>query len=1048
MHLTELAIKRPKMMTTIILVFVILGLYTYSRIGVELFPAMNIPYVSVRVSYPGAGAEEIEGKVVKPLEDALSSLSGLKQITSTASTGSGNVSLEFDMSADANQALMDVQKKVDGVRGRLPDGAGDPIVMKMDTNSMPILTLGLTGTRPLSELYNIANDSIADKLSQVQGVAQVSVSGGKQREIQINLDKSKMEGFGLTLNQVISRLKTENLNDPSGRLDRPEAEYNVRVLGEYHSVQEISAIQIPTSSGYAVPLKSIATVVDGFAEQRSMTRVNGTDAVGIQISKNSDASVVEVAKAVKEQLALLQKDLPSGCELIISNDSSDFVQKSLNGTLGTIVEGIICTGLILFLFLRKWRPTLIVLLAIPTSLLATVMMMSFAGFSFNMMSLMGLALCIGILVDDSIVVLENIDRHWSMGKLPPVAALEGRSEIGMAAIAITLSDIVVFTPIAFMTGMIGQVFRQFGLTVVFATLFSLFISFTMTPMLASLLYKPKIEEENREPASDKPSRLNELWQRIARLGGTIKQKYVTLLAWTMGNRKKVIAFSTLAFVLSFTVLPLGLVGTEFTPKTDQGSLNISLEMPQGTPIAKTDAALKQIEDYVKQIPEVRYYQTSLGGGRGSSSGGNTGSISVRLTDKTARDKTVWEVGDSIRKWSKGFTAGRVSVSEADAMGGGGGGGSSSLQMVVKGKDPDQLLKLVDQITGVIGQVPGSADVNTNWRLGQPEIEVIPDRDRTAFYGVSISDVTSTARNALNGATAGVYRQGEKETDIVVRLSGANKQDVNSLRNILINGTGGAVPLGQVASITFGNGPKDIRRVDRQRAITVTGSVRNRPLGEFVSDVQAQVGKLNLPPGFSITYGGQAQSMQENMGALVQALGLSIVLVYMILIMLYESFSTPLIRMLSLPFGIVGAFIALALTHTNLNIFSMIGVIMLDGLVAKNGTLLIDYTHTLMGRGKSLREALVEAGTTRLRPILMTTITMVAGMLPTALALTEGAEMRSGMAWVLIGGLLTSTLFTLFIIPVVYTIIDDWKAKRLAAKGKTPEPPRTLGAVAE
>lgn len=1049
MHLTELAIKRPKMMTTIIMVFVILGLYTYSRIGVELFPAMNIPYVSVRVSYAGAGAEEIEGKVVKPLEDTLSSLSGLKQMTSNASTGSGSVTLEFDMSADANQALMDVQKKVDAIRGRLPDGAGDPVVMKMDTNSMPILNLGLTGSRPLSELYNIANDSIADKLSQVQGVAQVSVSGGKQREIQVNIDKSKMEGFGLTLNQVISRLKSENLNDPSGRLDRPEAEYNVRVLGEYHSVKEISEIQIPTSSGYAVPLKSIATVVDGFAEQRSMTRVNGTDAVGIQISKNSDASVVEVAKAVKEQLALIQKDLPSGCELIISNDSSDFVQKSLNGTLITIIEGIICTGLILFLFLRKWRPTLIVLLAIPTSLLATVMMMSFAGFSFNMMSLMGLALCIGILVDDSIVVLENIDRHWSMGKLPAVAALEGRSEIGMAAIAITLSDIVVFTPIAFMTGMIGQVFRQFGLTVVFATLFSLFISFTLTPMLASLLYKPKIEAEDSEPASDKPSRFGAFWQRIGRLGGTIKQKYVTLLAWTMINRKKVLVFSALVFFLSFTVLPLGLVGTEFTPKTDQGSLNISLEMPQGTPIAKTDAAIKQIEDYVKQIPEVRYYQTSLGGGRGTSAGGNTASITVRLTDKTARDRTVWDIGDSIRKWSKGFTAGRVNVSEADAMGGGGGGGgSSSLQMVVKGKDPDQLLKLVEELTNVVGQVPGSADVNTNWRLGQPEIEVKPDRDRTAFYGVSIGDVTSTARTALNGATAGVFRQGEKETGIVVRLAGANKQDVNSLRNLLINGTGGTVPLGQVASISYGSGPRDIRRVDRQRAITITGSVRNRPLSDFVSDVQAQVANLNIPPGLSITYGGQVQSMQENMGALVQALGLSIVLVYMILIMLYESFSTPLIRMLSLPFGIVGAFIALAITHTNLNIFSMIGIIMLDGLVAKNGTLLIDYTHTLMARGRNLREALVEAGTTRLRPILMTTITMVVGMLPTALALTEGAEMRSGMAWVLIGGLLTSTLFTLFVIPVVYTIIDDWKTKRLAAKGQTPEPPRTLGAVAE
>ncbi len=1027
MHLTKLAIERPKMMTTIILVFVVLGLFTYSRIGVELYPAINIPVVSVRVSYPGAGAEEIEGQVIKPIEDALSSLSGLKQETSTASTGSGSVSLEFDLSADANQATMDVQKKIDSIRGKLPSGAADPVVMKMDMNNMPILTMALSGDRPLNELYDIANDTVADRLQRVAGVAEVSVTGGVQREIQINVDKSKMEGFGLTLNQVINRLKSENLNDPSGRLDRPEAEYNLRVLGQYKSINEISQIQIPTSSGYPVPLKEIAAVVDGFAEVRQHTRLNGKDAVGIQISKQSDASVVAVAQGAKAELAALQKDLPPDCKIVINNDSADFVQKSLNGTTSTILEGIFCTGIILFLFLRKWRPTLIVLLSIPTSLLATIMMINFAGFTFNMMSLMGLALCIGILVDDSIVVLENIDRHWAMGKLPAQAALDGRSEIGMAAIAITLSDIVVFVPIAFMSGMVGQMFRQFGLTVVFATLFSLFVSFTLTPMLVSLLYKPKIDmpEENA-----KPSRFDFIWRRTVPLGSKLKANYVRLLRWSMHNRRKVLAGSALAFFLSLTVVPLGLVGTEFTPKTDQGAISVSLEMAQGIPIAQTDAALRQLEEYVKQIPEVENYQTSIGsGGRGSSSGANSGRISIKLVSKTERKRTVWEVGDSLRRTTKGFTGGKVLVSVADSMGGGGGGGASSIQIMVKGNDPVQLNTLTEQVKTIVSETSGAADVDTNWRLGQPELEINPDRARTAFYGLSLNDITSTLKAAVNGQTAGVFREGDKETDITVRLAGANKLDVNNLKNLLVTGSLGTAPLGQVASIDYGNGPKDIRRVDRQRAITVSGSVNNRPMGEFMTEVKGKLAGLSLPPGFSITYGGQDQSMADTTGPLLQALALSVLLVYMILIMLYESFSTPLIRMLSLPFGLVGALITMAIFRANLNIFSMIGIIMLDGLVAKNGTLLIDYTHTLMDRGRTLREALVEAGTTRLKPILMTTITMVVGMLPTALALTEGAEMRSGMAWVLIGGLLSSTLFTLFVIPIVYTIFDDWKIRR-------------------
>jgi len=1022
LHITEISIKRPAMMTMVILVFVVLGLFTYGRIKTELFPAINIPYVSVSVSYSGAGAEEIESQIVKPIEDALASVSKLKHITSTASAGRANVTLEFDLSADADKAALDVEKKVNGIQGRLPDGASDPVVDKRDMNDMPVINLALSGNRSPVELYDLADDVISDRLRRLDGVADVSISGGLQREVQINVNKSKLEGFGLSLNQVINRLEAENLNDPSGRMDRPEAEYNIRVLGQFKSVDEIGEILITTSSGYSVPLKEIASVVAGYQEQRQYSRLNGQDAIAIRISKQSDSSVVDVGNAVNKEMVNIKKDLPEGVSLIVANDQSDYVKKSVNGTVKSIIEGIITTALILFIFLRKWQSTFIVMLAIPSSMLATVMMMYFAGYSFNMMSLMGLALCIGILVDDSIVVLENIDRHLRMGKSPWQAAIEGRREIGMAAVAITLSDVVVFTPIAFMQGMVGQFFRQFGMTVVFATLFSLFISFTLTPMAASRLFKQIGPEED----TGRKSIFAFLWNYTIPLGAKIKASYHQFLLWTLSHRKRVLAFALLAFILSLSLIPLKIVGTEFTPQSDEGALTVSVELPIGVPAQKTDAALKQIEDYLKTIPEIKYYQTASGGARGTSAGANTGRISVQLYPKAERERTVWQVSDAIRQWGRGFKGGTGRVSEQSSMGGGGGGGAVQIQ--ISGNDPVQLVKLTEQIQSLVAGVPGTRDANTNWRMGQPEVQITPDHRRTAFYGLSIDDVATTVRTAVNGTTAGEFRDGIRETDIVVRLDQFNKQDISSLENLMISGSGSYVPLGQLASITKGSGPIDIRRTDRQRTITVSSGVVGRPTGDVLNDIKAQMATIAIPQGFYINFAGQDQMMKESFADLISALILSIILVYMVLVMLYESFSTPFIRMLSLPLGIVGALAALAIFRLNINVFTMIGIIMLDGLVAKNGTLLIDYTHTLMERGLPLREALIEAGMTRLKPIIMTTVTMIFGMLPTALALTEGAENRSGMAWVLIGGLITSTVFTLFVIPIVYTIFDEWKTK--------------------
>ncbi|MFZ5639961.1 MAG: efflux RND transporter permease subunit [Bacillota bacterium] len=1030
MNLTKLAIKRPAMMSMIIMVFVVLGLYTYNKMQAELFPAVNIPYVAVVTTYPGAGAEEIETQVTKPMEDELASLSKLKKMRSQASEGFTFTELEFNLTASADQAAMDVQKKVDMIKSRLPEDASDPVVYKADMNNQPVLILALQSHRPLYETKKMAEDLIKDRLQKIAGVSDVSVVGGQKREIAINVDKAKLTGYGLSINQITNRLRVENLNQPSGRLDRPEAEYNVRVLGEFENLDDIRNLDIPLGNGDTIPLSAVATVTDGHQELREYSRVNGISAVSLMVFKQSDASVVEVGERVKEEVDKIQKDLPDDVKILVSRDTSNFIRASLNDTRNSIIEGILTTALALYIFLREWRSTVIVALAIPTSLLAALMMMFFAGFTFNMLSLMGLALCIGILVDDSIVVLENIHRHLKMGKEPADAALDGRMEIGMAAVAITLSDVVVFTPIAFMNGMVGQFFRQFGLTVVFATLFSLFVSFTLTPMLASKLYKKDNGEQDKETAtsSGRKSMFGWLWKRTAPLGDKTKEKYLSFLNWSLAHRKTVLAIAALAFLASLALPATGIIGAEQMPKIDSGELTVNLEMPIGTPIGKTDMALTEIEKYLQTIPEIKYYHTTLGssgGMNGASAGSHLGRIGLQLKDKKERDRTMWEISDQIRKWGAGFVQGRVTVSEADNMGPPGG----DIEIQITGPDTDKLVVIANQVKKLIQETPGARDVDTDWRLGQPEIQVKIDRRKAAASGLSVEDVSRAVRAALNGDTAGKYREGDEETDILVGLEGLNKSDINEIRNLNVTSvTGAVVQLQQVAEVGPGSGPTEIKRIDRQRAITVKGSLRDRTLNDFLQEAREKVAGIQLPPGYRITFAGQAEGMQETFADLISALILSIVLVYMVLVMLYESFLTPFIRMMALPLGVVGAFLALAITGNTLNLFSMIGLIMMDGLVAKNGTLLIDYTHTLMERGLTLREALVEAGRTRLRPIIMTTFTMIFGMLPTALALGEGAESRSGMAWVLIGGLLSSTLFTLIVIPVIYTIIDDYKRK--------------------
>jgi len=1025
MNITKLAINRPAAASMVVLLFVVLGLFVYPKIGSDLLPEANAPFISVVCIYPGAGPEEIESEVMEPIEEAVSSISGLKRVTSTASEGRLLTILEFNMSIDADIAAIDVQKAVDAVQRELPDGVEKPAVYKYDFNVEPVMTLALSSQRPLEELYRLADDRIKPALEGTPGVAKVDITGGKVREIQVNVEKDRLELYRLSINQVIDRLYLENFNVPSGKWEQSGKEYTVRVLGQYRNLDEIKNLLIPLPQGGKVALRELAQIKDDYAEMRILNRFDSQDTVGLVIQKQSDAGIVDTAAGLHQEIAGLNQTLPQDVKLVVASDESGFIKNSLKETQRTLLEGVITTGLVLLLFLKEWRSLLIVMLAIPTSIVSTFMMMYFMGYTFNILSLLGLTLCVGILVDDSIVVIENIFRHFKMGKGPARAALDGRMEIGFAAVAITLSDVVVFGPIAFMTGLVGQFFRQFGLTVVFAALFSLFVSFTLTPMLASKLFKAG----NEGKPGGRKIPLRGLWEKLDAWNEKIKIIYRRALEFTLRHRWKVIILTMGLFLASVSLIPLGLIGTEFLASPDQGEMTVDLELAPGVSLEKTDDAIKDLEKQILAFPEVEHTFTTVGQGGDkfvSSSGSHLGQIKVILSPKSHRSRSQWEVADSIRKLGQEYPGMKTSVTLKGVVAA--QGDMPPLMLELTGNDMDTLEQLSHRVQDMVAKVPGVVDLQSTWREGRPEIQVVVNRMRAAEYGLSVGEISSTVRAALEGETATVFRQDGNEYDVRVKLNDAGLQTVDELKSItLSNYAGQIVRLGQVADVFQAAGPTEIRHQDRKKLITLTGNIVDRPLGDITKEINVGLKKIDFPEGYFADYYGDQMFMEESFGELVKALVLSLVLVYMILVVLYESYLTPAIRMLSLPAGAIGALCALAITGNTLNVLSFIGLIMLDGLAAKNGTLLIDYTHTLMHSGMSLKEALMEAGTTRLRPILMTTVTMIFGVLPAALAITEGSEYRVGMAVVVIGGMITSFLLTPVIIPAAYTIIDDFKA---------------------
>ncbi|AFM43326.1 cation/multidrug efflux pump [Desulfosporosinus acidiphilus SJ4] len=1037
MGVTELSIKRPATIIIIVILLLGLGIIGYNSMGVDMLPSMNIPVITVSVSYTGAGSDEINKEIVMPIENAVSGISGIDTLSSTARQGSGTTVITFTQNTNINSALMDVEKAVDRAQRQLPTAADKPIIQKIDPNASAVLMLTVSGATSYDEIYNVAYN-VQQGLQNLPNIGQVSLLGANAKQLQVKLDKSAVEYYGINLKTLMALIGSENVNTPAGDIVQGQSDLTVDMVGEFQNIDDVKNIMVPTSNSGSVRLGDIAQVNFDYPTNDTSIKLNGKNAIAISVQKQSDANVVETVDGVKNELVNIRKTLPKGVDLGIAYDTTTSIKASVNNIKENIIEGIITTALVLFLFLRNWRSSLIVLIAIPTSLISTFFAMYVCHFTLNMMSLLALSLCIGILVDDSIVVLENIIRHREMGKSPAQAALDGRQEIGMAAVAITLCDVVVFTPVAFVSGTSGALFREFGLTVAFAALFSLFISFTVTPMLSSRILRDEINPFDSEGNSKLKKYLlkvlerSRLFQKAKELHPFEKatELYKTSLLWSLKHRLKIIAVFVIGVVASIALLPLGAIKTEFIPQTDNNQLSVNLLLNPGSSLEQTESKAIIVEKYLHTLPEVTSVFSRIGG-----SDKSTANFVVGLVDKSQRQKTQAQVGDEIRGWSKRLTGASVFVSQASmgaggfGFGGGGRGGGGGIQINLEGSDNTVLKTISYKIENLVKSIPGVVDVNNSVRQNENEIRVNVNRLACNQYGVSPSDVASILRTSIAGSTVGEYTDSDGTShDIVVSFEDnqiKTPADIGSIK--IMNAAGQQIALNQVASIVMADSQKTISRQDRLEVINITANLQqNVALGTANAEIQSKLSTISLPYGYSIKFGGNQKSMSDSFGSLGEAMAGSIVLVYMILVILYESFLTPLIRMLSLPCAIIGAFIMLAITRNTLNLTTMIGLIMLDGLASKNGTLLIDYTNTLMKRGKSLREALIESGTTRLRPIIMTSLTMIVGMLPAVFTFGQGSEMKVGMALVIIGGMIASTIFTPIILPVVYTVLDDMK----------------------
>lgn len=1006
MRLPEIAIKRPVFMTMVGLAMMVFGIIALPRLSIDLFPKIDFPMITITTKLVGASPEIMEVDVTDVIEEAVNTINGVKSISSTSMEEFSIVRVEFHLERDVEQAAQDVRDKVAAVRNRLPRDVEPPVVEKISPEDQPIIWIAVWGDRDIRDLTHYADKVLKRDIEKIPGVGSVTISGGRDREVRIWLDRKKMEQAALTSEDVKRALAMEHKEVPGGRVQNDRIEYIVKTKGEFATPSAFNDMVIAYRHGRLIKLKDIGYAEDGLAEQRSITRFNGKTAVGLAVKRQTGENTVAVAERVKAAVAAIKP--PDGMRLDITFDQSRYIRRAIEDVEVALIFGGALAILIIFVFLRNIRSTLISAVALPTSVIATFAVIHAFGFTLNMMTMLGLSLSIGILIDDAIVVLENIYRRMEEGLDPMQAAREGASEIGLAVTATTFSIVAVFVPVAFMKGIVGKFFFEFGITVTVAVLISLFVSLTLTPMMTSrfLTYH---------------SRHGRLYMFLERGFERIYDVYRPILAWALRNRGKVISMAGLSIVLG--VMIFGLLGKEFLPSEDQGRYLVRLETPTDYSLTRADAAMMSVDEMIRRRPEVSgtFYVT----GSDFAEDINKSRIYVNLKERRERDiaqiDSMKQVRDSIAK----FENIKSSV-ELIAMAGG-GLRSVPIQLIIQGRDIDDLYRRTNAIKNEFAAVPGVVDVDTSIALGKPEVRIRIDREAAANLGVTAAAIGGTINTLIGGEKIGKYKD-EKEGaryDITARLTAPYRSSPSDIESLYVRSvTGELVRMGDVAKIEIGTGPSEIMHFNRQRAAAIfAGTERTKPMAEAMNDLDRIV-KKHITPEMSTHYVGMSDAMIDAFKNIAFALVIAIIMVYMILASQFESFVHPFTIMFSLPVSLIGATGLLFVTGERINIFSLIGVIMLMGLVTKNAILLVDYTITLRHRGMERDAALLKAGPVRLRPILMTTAAMVFGMLPTALKIGEGAELRAPMAIAVIGGLITSTLLTLVVVPVVYTLVDD------------------------
>ncbi|MCS7224956.1 MAG: efflux RND transporter permease subunit [Armatimonadetes bacterium] len=1072
------SVKRPVLVAMAVLSLVVLGIRAYQDLAIELYPRIEFPVATITTVYPGADPSGVETEVTKPIEEAVGTIPNIRHITSRSLQGVSVIVIEFELGTDMDTATADIQSRIQSIRLELPDDIQEPVVGKFEIASLPVISMGMTGNRPLWQVRKLAEDIVAQRLARIDGVAQVAVVGGEKREIQVNVKADRLAAQDLSLTDIVRSLATANLNLPAGSIRHGDTEFVIRSVGKFTSLQEIRDTVVRIGDrrmgGLSEPvrLSAVADVVDSVEEPTTFTRLNGKPSVGISVMKTADANTVYVADKVKEELEELKKVLPSDIEFSIATDQSKFVLDALHDVNLALWAGIILATIVVFVFLHDVRGTFIIALAIPISIFATFFVLRFFGYSLNMMVMTGLSLAIGVLVDDSIVVLENIFRHLSRGELPEEAAINGRTEIGLAAVTITLVDVVVFVPMIFMGGMVGQFFKPFAVTVATAVLFSLLVSFTFTPMLAARMFQRRTREGGVEPATF----LGRLFAQFDRFWSFLDRSYRLALEWALNHRALVFVAGNLALVnilammgplpLRVTVAVLtivgGLIGAlvswlrrsdqakgflvvsvalaavtilvqavptfAFMPRTDEATIQITLEGPAHNSLLATDQLVRKFEKKLASMKEVESYfatvgSTAVAGFLGADTGPQFATLLVRLVPREERDQADREIAQELVGWAKAHLPNCfVSIREqSTAM-----GGIAPVEIDLMGPDRASLVRLAQKIMDRLYQMPELRDIQSNWRPGRPELRVIVDREKASDLGFSVSEVASLVRTAYEGNTDLRYTENGDDYPIRIRLAPEDRVNPENLSNLFLSPGFGHRPttLKEVATVTLDSAPTTLIRKERQNCITISANLAPwASLGNVREKIRAILETID-PEGNQIAYGRYFQAMSENFGHLNSSLGLSIILIYMLMAGLFNSLTLPFSIMLSLPQALVGAILFLMLSGKGINIMSMIGIIMLMGLVTKNAILVVDYTNTLRSRGYDRHRAVAEAGETRLRPVLMTTLTMIFAVLPVALELGQGAEMRAPMAIAVLGGLTLSTFLTLLVVPVAYTIFDD------------------------